>query len=253
MKSSNPVAIVTGADRGIGRAICVALASQGTNVIVSHLSRFREMAQETADLVEKTGAKALLVDADVTDDAMVANTVDKTMETFGRIDVFVSNAGVASRGQTVVKTEIEEARRMYEVHALGGMRFTKLVVPIMREQGGGSVIYISSHATQIYRPLGAPYTMAKAAVEAMAIILAKEERKHKIRVNVVGPGITETEMGVRMVKARFKVEDVKDAYPMMPFERLAQPEDIGEMVAFLASDKGSYINGQTIYVNGGGW
>lgn len=253
MKSDSPVAIVTGADRGIGRAICVALAGQGTNVVVNHLPRYQELAQETVALVEKAGAKAVMIETDVTYDAMVANTVDQTMEIFGRIDVFVSNAGVASRGHTVVKTEIEEARRLFEVHTLGGMRYTKLVVPIMREQGGGSVTYISSHATQIYRPLGAPYTMAKAAVEAMAIILAKEERKHNIRVNVVGPGITETEMGVRMVKARFRVDDVKDAYPMMPFGRLAQPEDIGEMVAFLASDKGSYINGQTIYVNGGGW
>ena len=123
----------------------------------------------------------------------------------------------------------------------------------MREQKRGDVIYISSHATLIYRPLGGPYVMAKAALEAMARTLAKEERENNIRVNVVAPGITETDMGVRMVKARFGVQDVKDAYAHMPFGRLAQPSDIAEMVGYLVSERGSYITGQVIYVNAGGW
>lgn len=253
MERKERVAIVTGADRGIGRAISLVLSRTGINIVVIHEERYIEDAKKTVKDIEKLGSRAIAVTADVTSDEQVARAVDKTLKAFGRVDILVSNAGIASRGKTVIGSEIEEARRLFDVHTLGAMRFTKLVVPIMREQQQGDVVYISSHATLIYRPRGGPYVMAKAALEAMARTLAKEERENNIRVNVVGPGITETEMGVRMVKARFGVQDVKDAYPQMPFGRLAQPDEIAEMVGFLVSEKGSYITGQVIYINGGGW
>lgn len=249
MSLEGRVAIVTGGDRGIGRAISLALARDGADIAVIDIKD----ASRTVEEIEAMGHRAIALSADVTSNEQVAEAVKETIKSFSKVDILVSNAGVASRGKSVVDSDIEEAHRLFDVHALGAMRFTKLVVPIMREQQRGDVIYISSHATLIYRVLGGPYVMSKAALEAMARTLAKEERGHNIRVNVVAPGITETDMGVRMAKARFGVEDVKDAYPQMPFGRLAQPADIAEMVAYLVSERGAYITGQVIYVNGGAW
>jgi 3-oxoacyl-[acyl-carrier protein] reductase len=246
------VAIVTGGDRGIGRAISGLLARQGIHVAVIYRKDV-EAATQTVKEIESLNRRAIALSTDVTNDEQVAQAVKTTIKTFGKVDILVSNAGVASRGRSVVDSDIDEARRLFDVHVLGAMRFTKLLIPMMREQKRGDVIYISSHATLIYRPFSGPYVMAKAALEAMARTLAKEERENDIRVNVVGPGITETDMGVRMVRARFGVQDVKDAYDKMPFGRLAQPTDIAEMVGYLVSERGSYITGQVIYVNGGGW
>jgi len=253
MDNGDRVAIVTGADRGIGRAIALVLARDGMNVVVNYLKKFTEDAFQTVKDIEALGRRAIAVEADVTNNDQVIRTIEQTVETFGKVDILVSNAGIASKGHTVAESDIEEALHCFDVHALGAMRFIKLVIPIMKKLGHGDIVLISSHATQIYRPRGGPYVMAKAALEAMALTLAKEERENNIRVNVVAPGITETGMGMRMVKARFGVKDVKEIYPRMPFKRLAIPEDIAEMVVFLVSDKGSYITGQTIYVNGGGW
>ena len=249
MNLEGRVAIVTGGSRGIGRAISATLARYGASVAVIDIKDTTGTVKE----IENLGRHAIGLTADVTSDEQVAQAVKEAVKVFGKIDILVSNAGIASRGKTVVDSDIEEAFRLFNVHTLGTMRFTKLVVPMMREQKRGDIIYISSHATLIYRPLGGPYVMAKAALEAMARTLAKEERENNIRVNVVGPGITETDMGVRMVKARFGVQDVKDIYEKMPFGRLAQATEIAEMVAFLASEHGAYITGQVIYVNGGGW
>ena len=249
MNFEGRVAIVTGASRGIGRAISTALARYGASIAVIDIKDTTATVKE----IESLGRQAVGLSADVTSDEQVAQAVKEAVKAFGKIDILVCNAGIASRGKTVVDSDIEEAIRLFNVHTLGTMRFTKLVVPMMREQKRGDIIYISSHATLIYRPLGGPYVMAKAALEAMARTLAKEERENNIRVNVVGPGITETDMGIRMVKARFGVQDVRDIYDKMPFGRLAQATEIAEMVAFLVSEHGAYITGQVIYVNGGGW
>ena len=249
MNLEGRVAIVTGGSRGIGRAISTALARYGDSIAVIDIKDTTQTVKE----IESHGRHAVGLPADVTSDEQVARAVNETIKAFGKIDILVSNAGIASRGKAVVDSDIEEAIRLFDVHTLGAMRFTKLVVPMMREQKRADIIYISSHATLIYRPLGGPYVMAKAALEAMARTLAKEERENNIRVNVVGPGITETDMGARMVKARFGVQDVKDIYDKMPFGRLAQATEVAEMVAFLVSEHGAYITGQVIYVNGGGW
>jgi 3-oxoacyl-[acyl-carrier protein] reductase len=249
MSIEGRVAIVTGGSRGIGRAICIALARYGADIAVIDIREGTETVKE----IEALGRRGVGLLADVTSDEQVAQAVNETVQRFGKVDILVSNAGISSRGKTVIDSNIEEARQLFDIHALGAMRFTKLVVPLMRQQGGGDIVYISSHATLIYRPLGGPYVMAKAGLEAMARILAKEERENNIRVNVVAPGITETNMGIKMVKARFGVQDVKEIYHKMPFGRLAKPEDIADMVAYLVSEHGSYITGQVIYVNGGGW
>jgi len=252
MKDDSRVAVVTGGDRGIGRAIAIALGRVGINVAVNYRKN-EKAALQTVKEIELFGTKAISIAADVTNDEDITNSVQETLSVFGKIDIFVSNAGVASRGNSVVDSDLGEARRLFDIHALGAMRFIKAVVPLMRQLIRGDVVVISSHATRIYRPLGGTYTMAKAALEAMALTLAREERENNIRVNVIAPGITDTDMGRRMVKARFGGEIREGVGKKMPFGRVAHPEEIAEMVRYLVSPEGSYITGQVIYINGGSW
>jgi NAD(P)-dependent dehydrogenase (short-subunit alcohol dehydrogenase family) len=122
----------------------------------------------------------------------------------------------------------------------------------MREHGDGRIILISSVATQKASPNGGPYTIAKVAMEALANTLAQEEGPNGIRTNIIGPGLVETEMGRRLSRAR-GAKDIKDLYAVYPYGRVCQPEDIGNLATFLCSEEAGYINGQTIYVDGGGF
>jgi NAD(P)-dependent dehydrogenase (short-subunit alcohol dehydrogenase family) len=122
----------------------------------------------------------------------------------------------------------------------------------MREQPRGDIIMISSSATHYNGPFGAPYNMGKAAMEALALTLFKEERPNGIRVNIVAPGLVETEMGRRLVKATQGVDDLRKLDAAMPFGHVCQPEEIADTVRFLVSDRAGYLTGQRIYVDGGG-
>src|SRR5205807_7355750 len=136
--------------------------------------------------------------------------------------------------------------------ATGSNPLCRGLVPQMRERPRGNVIMISSVATRENAGGGAPYNMAKAALEALAMTLAKEERKRGIRVNVVAPGLVDTEMGRRLVKGAFGIQDIRQLDETMPFGRVCTPEDVAEVVRFLVSDAAGYVTGQRIYIDGGG-
>ena len=121
----------------------------------------------------------------------------------------------------------------------------------MREQERGDIVIVSSVATEYLNPGFAPYNMSKSAVEILAFTLAKEERRHGVRVNVVAPGLVETEMGRRMIAANRGIDDVRKLDPAMPYAHVCTPEEVADVVRFLVSDGGSYVNGQRIYVDGG--
>jgi NAD(P)-dependent dehydrogenase (short-subunit alcohol dehydrogenase family) len=197
------------------------------------------------------GRKALALQADILDHSKVQEAVAKTIETFGKIDILINNAGIASRGKFILDTEIEEFRRLIDVHVFGALHFTHAVLPHMRKQKRGDIHFISSLETVAFLPGHGPYVMAKAALEGMAKVLAKEELPNNIRVNIIAPGLVETEMGRRIVKAVVG-RDIKELYPTMPFGRVCQPSDIGNLCAFLCSNEGAYISGHVIYVDGGG-
>jgi NAD(P)-dependent dehydrogenase (short-subunit alcohol dehydrogenase family) len=244
------VALVTGGGRGAGRAISLALAKGGADIAVNY-RRDREAADETVAAIVKLGRKAIAYHASVEsaeeDEAMVAAVLDD----FGKVDILVNNAGIASRGRSVKSTDPDELARVLGVHAIGPHHLCRLVLPSMREQPRGDIVFISSTATDDYFAMGAPYTMGKAAMEALAFTLAKEEKGHGIHVNVVAPGLLDTDMGKRLVKAA-GVDDIKTLYANNAFGRVCQPEDVADVVRYFVSEAASFVTGQRLVVHGGG-
>jgi len=245
------VALVTGGSRGIGRAIALALAGDGADVAVNY-RRDGAAAQEVVQAIAALGRHGRAYQADVADSAAVHAMADAIVQQFGSIDILVSNAGIASRGRLVADTDIEEVRRVLETHAIGAFNCCHAALPYLRQRPRGDIVLISSTAAAQCGPGGGPYNMAKRAVEALAQTLWKEERATSIHVNVVAPGLTETEMGKRLVRATTGMDDIKQMYPSSPFGRVGQPEDIANAVAFLVSGRAAYVTGQTLTVSGAG-
>jgi 3-oxoacyl-[acyl-carrier protein] reductase len=245
------VALVTGGSRGIGRSIALALAEDGADVAVNY-RRDEEAARQTVADIEKLGRRAAAYAASVDSYEQDEEMVRSVVADFGSIDILVNNAGIASKGQSVAKTEPDEVQRVVGTHALGAFYLSKLVLPSMRERPRGDIVMISSAATKGMAAGGAPYNMAKAALEALALTLSKEVLNRGIRVNIVAPGLVDTEMGRRLVKGAMGVQDIRTLDQAMPFGRVCQPEDVANVVRFLVSDQAGYVNGQRIYVDGGG-
>lgn len=250
MSLSGRVALVTGGGRGIGKAISLALAADGATIAVNY-RRDEEAAAQTVAEIRSAGGTAKAYAASVEDWGQDEAMVDAVIKDFGHIDILINNAGIASRGQGVADTDPAEMERVVRTHAFGPHYLSKLVLPNMRQQGRGDIIMISSVAARGLGPNGAPYNMGKAAMEALAMTLFKEERRHGIRVNVVRPGLTETEMGSRLARATQGIQSMRDIDARSPFGRVAQPEDVAKVVAFLVSDNAFYLTGQTIEVDGG--
>ncbi|MEU3011684.1 glucose 1-dehydrogenase [Nocardia asteroides] len=245
------VALVTGAGRGIGRAIALALAEDGADVVVNY-RRDADAAAEVVAEIENLGRRAIAVAAGVEATEDGERLIAAAVDTFGFVDILVNNAGIASRGRSVIHTEPAELMRVMSTNAMAAHHLSRLVLPSMRQRRRGDIIMISSVAAQTYAAGGAPYAMAKSALEALSFTLANEERDNGIRVNIVAPGLVDTDMGRRLVKGAIGVEDIHDLDATAPFGRLCRPRDIAEAVRFLASDRGEYISGQRLTVHGGG-
>src|SRR5581483_10783944 len=177
------VALVTGGSRGIGRAIAVSLAEAGADIAVNY-RRDEAAAHETVAAIEKLGRKARAYHASVENFEEDAHMVDAILRDFGSIGILINNAGIASLGNSVADTDPAEMERVVRVHAFGPHYLSKLVIPHMRKEKRGDIVMISSVATRGNGANGAPYNMGKAAMEALAFTLAKEERQHNIRTNI---------------------------------------------------------------------
>src|SRR5947208_6794629 len=245
------VAFVTGGGRGIGKSIAIGLAADGADVAINY-RRDEEAAQETVGEIEGLGRKAAAYKASIDNIDEDQAMVDDALATFGHVDILVNNAGIASRGGSVAKTDPAELLRVIGTHAIGAHHLCRMLVPQMRERERGDIIMISSVATRALAGGGAPYNMAKAALEALAITLANEEKTKGIRVNIVAPGLVDTEMGRRLVKGAMGIQDIRQLDETMPFGRVCAPEDVAEIVRFLVSDKAEFVTGQRIYIDGGG-
>jgi len=244
------VALVTGGSRGIGAAIAIALGEDGADVAVAY-RKDEQQARAVAGAIEGRGRTARAYQASFDDVPAVEALADAVLADFGRVDLLVHSAGIASRGGTVVDTDPAEIERVWRIHALAPFVLAKHVLPGMRDAPRGDVILISSAATVHWGPNSSPYNMAKASLEALAHTLAKEERRHGIRVNVVAPGLVDTEMGRRLVKATRGAEDIRTLDATAPFGHVCSPEEVADVVRFLVSDAGGYVNDQRVGVDGG--
>jgi NAD(P)-dependent dehydrogenase (short-subunit alcohol dehydrogenase family) len=244
------VALITGGGRGIGKAIALGLAEDGADVAVNY-RRDKDAANETVAEIEKLGRRAAAFAASVDDYAQCEAMAQGVLGTFGKVDILVNNAGVASRGHTVADTDPAEIDRLFRTHAFGAWAMSKLVLPSMREQTRGDIVMISSAATVHLAGNSAPYNMAKAALEALAATLAKEERRNGIHVNVIAPGLVDTEMGRRLMKGAAGIEDIRTLDQRSPFGHVCTPEEIADVVRFIVSERASYVTGQRIGVEGG--
>jgi len=244
------VALVTGGGRGLGRGISELLASEGATVAVNY-RRDADAAAEAVAAIEAAGGHAKAYAASVDDVEQDTAMVEAIVGDLGYIDVLVCNAGIASRGNDVVDTDPAELQRVLASHALSAHHLCRLVLPSMRTRPRGDVVMISSVATSHFQGGGAPYNMAKAALEALAYTLAKEEMRHGIHVNVVAPGLVESEMGRRLAKATGGVTDLRDIDARAAFGHVCQPVDVARVVLWLVSDGAGYVTGQRIECDGG--
>ena len=243
---SGKIALVTGASRGIGRAIAVEFAREGAYAVVINYLRNDEAAFEVKKMVESYRVKALLVKADVSDRSSVRKMVKRTLEVFGKIDILVNNAALLQQKEFEKITD-EEWDSVLNVNLKGPFMLIQEVVPQMVKNKWGRIINIASIGGQWGGNLAVHYAASKAALISLTLSIARIYSKYGITSNAVSPGLVITDMSRKEIES----EIGKKKLSMIPIGRFAQPEEIAKVVAFLASDDAAYITGQTINVNGG--
>jgi 3-oxoacyl-[acyl-carrier protein] reductase len=237
------VAVVTGGNTGIGRAVALAYADEGADVAVAWVAHERDAASLVEE-VQRRNRRALSIRADVTVEREVKGLVARVRETFGRLDILVSNAGI-QRAQPIAETTVEDWDRMIAVHMRGAFLCCREVAPVMAAQGGGRIIVVGSQLAYIGRPRYTAYSAAKGGLLTFTRALAQELAPHGILVNSVSPGLIDT--GFDPLP-----EEVKRAHAAsLPLKRLGVPEDLTGAFVFLASDDSRYFCGQTLHPNGG--
>ncbi len=246
MKLKGRNALVTGASRGIGRAVAVELARQGANVGINFRSHPEE-AEEVAKEVRAAGAKALLLQGDVADLKAVEGMVAKMASDLGSVDLFVSNAAYSDR-QLMLEADMAGFRRTIDVTMWGAFHGVRASAQQMVKQGkGGSIVVVSSPHAVLAIPTAMAYNMSKAAIDHMARTAAIELVQHKIRVNIVHPGWIDTP-GERKF---FTEEQMSVGGSRLPWGRLGRPDEIAKGIAFILSDDAEYMTGSTVAIDGG--
>jgi 3-oxoacyl-[acyl-carrier protein] reductase len=236
------VAIVTGASRGIGRAIAVTLARQGASVVAVARG---DHAAAVAEEIVTAGGQAIALAVDVTDASAVAGMVSQTLERFGKVDVLVNNAGIA-RDQLVLRMKPEDWQAVLATNLTAAFTCAQAVLRPLIRQRAGRIIAISSVVGQAGNAGQANYAASKAGLIGFAKALALEVASRGVTVNVVAPGLIDTDM-TRAIR-----DETRQAWAdKIPLGRVGTPEDVAAAVCFLASDEAAYITGQVVAVNGG--
>jgi NAD(P)-dependent dehydrogenase (short-subunit alcohol dehydrogenase family) len=243
---SSPVVLITGALTGIGRATAVAFAREGARVVVS--GRRDNEGKKLEKELRELGAEAEFVRADVRRDDDIAALVDTTVRRFGRLDVAVNNAGTEGMPGPVTEQTAESYAATFDTNVLGTLLSMKHELRAMLPQGSGSIVNVSSAYGRIGAAGAAVYVACKHAVEGMTKSAALEVAGTGVRVNVVAPGTTDTGMLTRFTKTD---ENKEALVSTVPVRRLATPEEIAHVIAFVASPEASYMTGASIPVDGG--
>jgi 3-oxoacyl-[acyl-carrier protein] reductase len=243
MSLDKKVALVTGAGRGIGRAIAVMLAKEGADIVVNDMDS--DSAEQTAQMIHSIGAKTLLSGANIVERSEVQMMFDSIKNQFNRLDILVNNAGI-TRDNLLIKMTEEEWDQVMAVNLKGVFNCTQLAAKMMTEQNAGKIVNVSSASGQMGNIGQVNYATSKAGIIGMTKTLAKELARFNINVNAIAPGFIDTPMTSQVpdkVKNRIKAS--------IPLNRFGQPEDVAKAVKFLASQESDYITGQVIACNGG--
>ena len=244
MKLKDKVALVTGASRGLGKAIALKLAAEGARVTVNY-TKSVDKAEEVVKEIISRGGSAAAMRADITSLPEVEKMVDSLYEQFGRIDILVNNAGV-TKDELLISMTPEDWDIVIKTNLGGLFNCTKAVAKYMMVQKSGRIINISSVAGERGGRGQSNYAASKGGINAFTRSVAMELAPKKITVNAVAPGVVETEMSSTVIRRAKDI--ILDAVAL---KRLGQPEEIANVVAFLASDDASYITGEVIRVDGG--
>jgi len=243
---SAPVVLITGALTGIGRATAIAFAHEGARVAIS--GRRDEAGQKLLAELRELGIEAEYWRADVRHDEDVRDLVNKTIARFGRLDIAVNNAGTEGSGGLVTAQTADTYAATFDTNVLGTLLSMKHELRVMLPQGSGSIVNISSAYGKVGAPAAAVYVASKHAVEGLTKSAALEVAGTGVRVNVVAPGTTDTGMLTRFASTD---ENKAALVATVPFKRLGTPEEIAQVIVFVASAKASYMTGASIPVDGG--
>lgn len=237
------VAIVTGAGNGIGCATAIMLAKAGVKVTVNDINE--KSALETCKEIRENGGIALCSAGDASNIMSIKKTVEDTLDEFKRIDILVNNAAIGGTGKSLIELSYEEYDKLVDVNLNGVFRFCKEVIPYMIKQNRGKVVNISSGAGITGNAGSTHYASAKAGLIGLSKSMAKELAQYRINVNVLGVGLTVTNMS--------RTRGLEHQIPLVPWPRIGQPEDQAAVILFLVSEAAEYITGQVICPNGGSW
>jgi 3alpha(or 20beta)-hydroxysteroid dehydrogenase len=243
-------AIVTGAARGLGAAAARALCAEGASVTVADV--LAERGEQTAAALRADGHAAQFLELDVRDPVTWARVVAQTVERFGRIDCLVNNAGI-TLSRTIEEATIEDFRGVFDINLIGTVLGMQAVIPVMRAQGGGSIVNISSVATRKVVAVTTVYGASKAAVAYVTKTAALHcaQSGYGIRVNSIHPGPHETDMLLGGAEHAADIPQVRQLIDTIPLRRMGKPEEIGPVVTFLASDDSAYVTAAELFVDGG--
>ncbi len=240
------VAVVTGGNAGIGEAIAKRFADEGASVVIT--GRRQQELDQVVNVIRLHKGTVLGVAGSVTDDTHVQDVIRRTLDSFGKIDVLVNNAGIGAFGKRLHETDDATWANVLDVNVTGVFRMTRAVIPQMMKQGRGAIINISSIASLVGLSGLAAYTASKGALDAFTRAVAVEYAQEGIRCNVVNPGLIDTPMAASLLANPDMLQSILAQYAI---RRPGKPEEVANLILYLASDESAWVTGTTFPIDGG--